>query len=428
MAALSLAVALLVLGAALALIVGFADRINIAIPAVVGAIAMVGLGFVPLSQVVDLWRLTWDATVTLVGLLLVAHLLDEAGFFAWLSLHAIRSARGHGPAAWGGLMAMTVLVTLFLANDGAVLIMTPIVAEFVLALGWEATGPAALAFLLPVGFLVDATSTLLPPSNLTNIITADAFGIRFLSYVRQLGPAWGAQLAVSFLVLWLLFGRRVPPRISTEGLPSPASALRHPRVARTGGWVLAGLVVAYVANSWLRWPTAVWVGAAALVLAAMALGSGAISSKRLLRLPPWHVVLFAQGMFVMVAGIGNLGLTGLLAAFWSNRSAALPFVLRVGGLESLLSAATNNLPALLIGVLALARAAAHRPALAIGALLIGSDVGSKLTPIGSLATLMWLHALSRKGFRIGWRRYLGFAPLVTVPVVLVALAVLAWGS
>src|SRR5699024_2818266 len=97
-----------------------------------------------------------------------------------------------------------------------------------------------------------------------------------------------------------------------------------------------------------------------------------------------------------------------------------------GGLVTVLSAVTNNLPAVLIGGLGIQQAPVPPPVqeLMVYANVVAADVGSKLTPIGSLATLLWLGLLSRRGLHVGWGDYLRLGGIVTLPVLAVALAAL----
>ena len=102
--------------------------------------------------------------------------------------------------------------------------------------------------------------------------------------------------------------------------------------------------------------------------------------------------------------------------------------LGTGVLTALLSSVMNNLPTVLIGALSVDASSASGvvESAMVYANVVGSDLGPKITPIGSLATLLWLHVLARKGVRVTWGYYFRVGLVLTFPVLLVTLAALAW--
>jgi arsenical pump membrane protein len=147
-----------------------------------------------------------------------------------------------------------------------------------------------------------------------------------------------------------------------------------------------------------------------------------------LRQAPWQIVLFSLGMYVVVYGLGNAGLTELAAGVlqWLAAQGALVATVGTGFLAAALASVMNNLPSTLVSALAIDHAAvpAATRELMLYASVIGNDLGPKLTPIGSLATLLWLHVLAGKGYRIGWGQYMKLGLLLTPPVLLATLLAL----
>ena len=131
----------------------------------------------------------------------------------------------------------------------------------------------------------------------------------------------------------------------------------------------------------------------------------------------------------MVYGLRNAGLTDFLAGVLNRLAAGGLWTATIGTgfVMAFISSVMNNMPSVLIGNIAIADSAASGLVKQgmIYANVVGNDLGPKITPIGSLATLLWLHVLSLKGIRIGWGQYFRVGIVLTLPVLLVTLAALA---
>ncbi len=399
--------------------------------ALLGAAAMLLGGVIPWQRLPALWSLVWDPTFTFLGLVVISLVLEQAGSFRWAALHMARRGSGSGPRLFVLLVLLGAAVAALLANDGAVLILTPIVLALLFELGLSPA--AALVYVVAVGFVADTTSLPLITSNLTNILSARYFGLSYDRYALVMVPVNVVALAATLAVLWTAFRRRLVPRYETAHLPPPRSAIDDPLVFRAGFAVLAIALAAYFLTARLHVPISLITGIAALVLLGLGLrpgGGHAVSLKRVLHDTPWQIVAFSLGMYVVVFGLRNAGLVDYYsnAVHWLARRGLFAATLGTGSLTALLSAVVNNLPAVLIGSLGIDQAPHLTPLVreaAIYANIVGSDLGPKLTPIGSLATLLWLHLLARRGETISWSRYLRWGFALTPPVLLVTLAALA---
>jgi arsenical pump membrane protein len=397
-----------------------------------GAAVALLAGVVGWADVGTVWQIVWDATFTFVGLIVISLILDEAGFFAWAALHVARWGGGNGRRLFPLVILLGAVIAAFFANDGAALLLTPIVLAILLRLNFPPAG--AMAFIIACGFVADTTSLPLVISNLVNIVTANFFGISFARYAAVMVPVDLASLAATLLVLWLWFGRDIPPAYAVAELEAPAAAIRDRAVFRAAFPLLAVLLVAYFATAPLGIPIAFVTGAAALLLMAIAGrwfagGKGAVVSvPKVLRGAPWQIVLFSVGMYLVVYGLGNAGLTDIAAGIlvWLAAQGSFVATIGTGFVVAGLASVMNNMPATLVGALAIDRAAVDplTKELMIYANVIGNDLGPKFTPIGSLATLLWLHVLAGKGKTIGWGQYMTVGLVITPPVLLVTLVAL----
>lgn len=392
-----------------------------------GAVLALIFGVVQFSDIPLVWSIIWNATGTFVALIIISLLLDEAGFFAWAALHVARWGRGSGKRLFAYMVLLGALVSALFANDGAALILTPIVVAMLLALRFS---PAAtLAFVMGAGFIADTASLPLVVSNLVNIVSADYFNIGFNEYAAVMLPVNLVSVTATLCMLLWFFRRDIPATYDPEQLDNPASAIHDKATFIAGWWVLAILLAGCFALEPLGIPVSAISALCAALLLAIAARGHKISTRKVLKEAPWQIVIFSLGMYLVVYGLRNAGLTDYLAG-WLDSFAHYGVwgaTLGTGLLTAGLSSVMNNLPTVLIGALSIEASSATgviKDAM-IYANVIGSDLGPKITPIGSLATLLWLHVLARKGIRITWGYYFKVGIVLTVPVLLITLAALA---
>ena len=392
-----------------------------------GAALALLLGVVSVADIAVVWGIVWNATAAFVAIIIISLLLDEAGFFEWAALHVARWGGGSGMRLFALFVLLGAAVSALFANDGAALILTPIVMALLLALGFS---PAAtLAFVMAAGFIADTASLPLVVSNLVNIVSADFFNIGFGTYAAVMVPVNLVSVLASLVVLVLYFRRHIPASYALAQLRAPAEAIRDSATFRAGWVVLLLLLVGFFALEPLGVPVSVVAAAGAVVLLLVAGRGPVISTRKVLRGAPWQVVVFSLGMYLVVYGLRHAGLTqsmaGLLNVF--AQGGVWGAALGTGFLAALLSSVMNNMPTVLVGALAIDASTATgvvKEAM-VYANVIGCDLGPKITPIGSLATLLWLHVLAQKGVVIGWAYYLKVGAVLTLPVLAVTLAALA---
>ncbi len=395
--------------------------------ATIGAVLALGVGAVSLHDIPTVWAVVWNATAAFVAIIIISLLLDEAGFFTWAALHVARWAGGSGPRLFAFVVLLGAAVSAVFANDGAALILTPIVMSLLVALRFSSA--ATLAFVMAAGFIADTASLPLVVSNLVNIVSADFFKLGVADYAAVMVPVNLVSVAATLAVLYLYFRRSIPASYQATELQAPNEAIRDRTTFIYGWWVLAFLLIGIFALEPMGVPISAVAALCAVVLLAVAAKGHVISTRRVMREAPWQIVIFSLGMYLVVYGLSNAGLSHYLATLLDRlaEQGLWAAALGTGFLAALLSSVMNNLPSVLIGALSIEASQSSgivREAM-IYANIIGCDLGPKITPIGSLATLLWLHVLQRKGLRITWGYYFKVGALLTVPVLLVTLSALA---
>jgi arsenical pump membrane protein len=407
--------AILVAALTLAAVVTRPRGLNEGVAALLGAALVVLLRLVPPGQALSVEWSNWNVFLFFLGMMAVAALADQSGVFDRVAALAARLAVGRVFLLYLAVFLLGGVISVLFANDSAALVLTPIVYALVLRLSLD-----PFPFVFATTFVADTASLALPVSNPLNVIVAGSFGISLGSYVSRLWLPAVIVFLINVAVFLALFRRGIRGRFGSLPPPQPAPAVG------SSALLLTLLAAAYLAASAEGFPLGIVAVVGAAVMAVNLFIRGRLATRRLAREVSYPIFGFIAGMIVLVQALNDTGVTAhlgkaLVAAGVSSHLAAI--AVSVAG-TALGANLINNLP------MALVMTATIHPLHVSGAVrsdliygtIAGCDLGPNLTHLGSLATLIWLFFLRRKGvdvstwdyFRIG----LAVTPLMLAGAVL----------
>ena len=396
--------------------------LQIGTSAVIGAVVALLIGVVSFNDVLTVTGIVWDATLSFIGIIILSMVLDEIGFFEWAAIKMAKLSGGSGKKLFVYILLLGAFVAAFFANDGAALILTPILLAKMKYLKMKPL--AIFAFLMAGGFIGDSASNPLVISNLTNIVTAGYFKIGFIEYMHHMFLPNLLAIIASIVVLFIYFRKDIPLTVDVDALPEASSVIKNQTMFKLSWGFLALLMSGYfIGDMYFHLPISVFALGGALLFLAIANAYKVVKPVEIIKSAPWQIVWFSIGLYVVVYGLKNAGLTDIIASWIEGLQAqgTTLAIIGTGFLSAFISSVMNNMPTIMIMDIAIDKVGYAGHEALVYANILGSNLGPKMTPIGSLATLLWLHVLAQKGVKIGWGEYMKVGLVITPPVLLVAL-------
>ncbi len=392
--------------------------LQIGTTAIAGALVALALGVVSVDDIWVVTNIVWDATLAFIGIIIFSMVLDEIGFFEWCAIKMAKLSKGNGHLMFVYALLLGAFVSALFANDGAALILTPILLAKMRILKLNAK--TILAFLLAGGFISDSASLPFVFSNLTNIVTANYFNIGFATYLKTMIIPFIVSVVASIAILWLFLRKDIPSKVDISLLKDENEVLKSKALFLFSWLFLALLIAGYFIGDHFNLPVSLFALGGGVVFLLIASYMKSVNAKEIIKNAPWQVVWFSIGLYIVVYGLKNAGLTDYLTIVLKDlvTHGDTIAVVGTGFISAFLSAIMNNMPTIMIMDIALQDVGNEALAYAN---IIGCNLGPKMTPFGSLATLLWLHVLAQKGVKIGFWQYSKFGLLVTPPVLLVVL-------
>ena len=377
-------------------------RLNRPSAALLGAVAMVTIGGLPLADAyaaIDL-----DVMVFLLGVLLITGFLEIGGFFEWAARHVVRRARSPR-ALLAAVVATSGILSAFFVNDTICLVLTPLVIAALRPLEL-----APLPFLLAIALGSNVGSAMTPMGNPQNMLIGVASGIHFAKFIASLAlPSLGG-LVIVFGVLSFVHRNEL-----SKPLPSGTDV---PRAHFDAPLVKRSLLV--FGGALIGWLLGFSLPLVAITAAAILLAIAQRDPVKAFEKVEWSLLLFFGALFVVMRGARDLPLIASLtsAAGAQLHGASIHDAVVTSAAMLALSNLVSNVPAVVLWLPVVPNVVA--PSFIWLVMAMSSTFAGNLTLLGSMANLIVAERAEARGERMGFGDYFRVGLPVTV-------LTLAWG-
>ncbi|WP_226677176.1 arsenic transporter [Rossellomorea aquimaris] len=416
---------------------------NEAWPASIGALIILFMGTVSLSDVADIIDKIGGASITIIATIVMAVILESFGFFHWVAARMVKLSKYSGYRLYWYIQLLCFTMTLLFNNDGSILITTPIL--ILLLKNLRLKPHEMIPYLLSGALIATASSAPIGVSNIVNLIALEIVHMSLYMHTAMMFVPATLGLVFMSLLMFIVLKNKLPktlPRSTYDVEEHFFTKNFHPlkgtisvetKKKRTA-FMLKVLLFVFIMRcllfvaSFFAIPIELVAVLGSIVLLIWRWYHLGTNPLDILKKTPWHILIFAFSMYVIIYGLHNAGLTDMLVTLCEPivNQGLMQASFTMGGLVSVLSNIFNNHPALMVGTITLTEMGLDPITLKTIYLanVIGSDIGSLLLPIGTLASLIWMHILRQNHIKVSWKDYLSVSLIVIPAATVVSLFLL----
>lgn len=346
----------------------------------------------------------------------ISVLLDKIGFFSYIANVILQKSKQSQTKLFFSFSIFIAILTIFTSNDILILTFTSFICYFTKNAKIDPT-----PYIISEFAYANIWSMFLLIGNPTNIYVGESFGLNFVNYALKMAIPTAVCGLFATMLVYLLFRKKLKEKISIGDIEikKPNTALLS--IALSGLIVMVimmaisnyiGLQLWYVplACSLLTYMITI------VFLLAKKTGLSVVWNSALNL--PYNLIPFLLSMSVFVATLNNIGFISIFADFLSTQN-----IFIVCLIAFVLGNLLNNIPMTMLFTMTLSTFSANINI--IYGVVAASNICALLTPIGSLAGIMFMNILKNNDIKYSFKQFVGYGSIISIPTILIALLLIA---
>ena len=388
----------------------------------IGAIVCLAFGFAGVNPIQDVFFAEGNINplkilVIFLSCTSISVLLDKMGFFSYVAALILAKSKSSQTKLFFSFSAIIAILTIFTSNDILILTFTPFICYFA-----KHAKISPIPYILSEFVCANIWSMFFFIGNPTNIYMSMKYDIDFFTYAAKMAiPTMCCGLFATVLV-YLLFRKTIKEKITIdeETIAKPEKGLITIGVTGLSLMIILMAVSNHLPGVELWHIPLICSGAtfiASIICLAIKKEKMTIIHDALLGLP-YALIPFLLSMSIFTFSLKEAGFMQHFANFLQNQNIYTTSLISFG-----MGNILNNIPMTMLfaDTLVLVN---DLPLNVVYATIAASNITALLTPIGSLAGIMFMKILKQNDVKYSFKQFILYGSIVSIPTILLAITLI----